>query len=1194
MRSKSGLLIGGWAWQCYARTFLLVFLLALSGSLAAQTRSVMDIRVNYKADKTSLAKVLKDIRALTNVRFTYNSDLIRNQPPVNVDAKGQRLQDVLQHILAGTKLQFAEDMGGIIIYPEVEANQKTGRKSFLLSGQVVSENGPNLEGISIRAMESNIGTVTGDDGIFSLMVYENELLRFSGVGIRAVTMRANPATEGLMKVTLKPSPEEIKEVVVNGYQRIEARMATASTFKLNAADILQPGEPSIDRMLQGKVPGLMILNTSGGVNAAPKIRMRGTSTFIGNASPIWVIDGMIRPEPVPLATGELNNIIGGDFNLLGNAVRGLNPYDIESITFLRDAAATAIYGTQAANGVIVIQTKRGKAGPLQISYNTDMSFSARPSYRRMNLMNSEERMNFSKEIIDDGLVKERFTAGFEPESSYEKLLARLYARELTEDQFKAAVQASSSRNTDWFRELFRNAFSMNHSLSVGGGNENTTWYASLGYGRNNGAGKKDGNERYNADIRLNAKLSKRLKLDLHLMAGYSQMEGYYTAVNPMTYAIQASRFMDPHERYAWSLPDVPSGNYIPKPINYNIHDEIANTLNTNASRNASANLQLSYNIGGGLRFEHMSSAISDATDAFRAAFEASSHSGKIRGWNLGEVVPVEVMNRSELNRGGIANFSNMNSLTINTRNSLQFSKYLFKQRDQFDFTVGTEISSRQLKGHLSQEPGYYHDRGKTFYANDFSRRRQSRNQLMDQLDNRLGLYANAAYNYDNRYTVGVTVRSDGSNRFGQYSNSKFLPNFGSSFRWNVTGEKWMKTTRFFNNLGLRASYGTQGNVVTQVGPSLIANFIPGTEEERNLLGRPPVVIKTLPYPNLRWEKTYQWNLGLDVALLQNRVNLAVDLYGKKSVDLLSARAVPAENGVEETYVNLGNMTNGGLEITLNVVAVQKKDMTVSFTFMNSINRNKVGEQGYRNNHMDYLSGSAIMPGRPLSGFYSFSYNGLDGKTGLPVFNFMNPGKILNEPYEYMVYSGQLEPSVFGNVAPSFRYKNFSMNMALYYSIGASKRLNQMFRRLDAGYGIPSPSSNASRDLIDRWRKPGDEQFTDVPVIRDIFPAGYQQLPMVRDFAGAGSMAQYQMYDLSDLRVVNANFLRCRYIMMAYAVPATVFRNTPVKNLRMSLNISNPFTIASRQLNGQDPEIDGVGTTALPISRQFAWSIQANF
>jgi hypothetical protein len=595
-----------------------------------------------------------------------------------------------------------------------------------------------------------------------------------------------------------------------------------------------------------------------------------------------------------------------------------------------------------------------------------------------------------------------------------------------------------------------------------------------------------------------------------------------------------------------------------------------------------------------LRFEHQSSAISDAAEAFSAVFEASSYAARARGWNLGDIVPEQTLKQSRLSRGGIASFSNMNSLTINTRNSLHFSKYLFKQRDQFDFTVGTEISSRQMKGHLSQEPGYFHDRGKTFYANELSRSNYSRNNLIDMLDNRIGVYANAAYNYDNRYTLGLTVRSDGSNRFGQYSNSKFLPNFGSSFRWNVTGEKWMKTTKFFNNLGLRATFGTQGNVVTQVSPNLIANFKPATEEDRNIADRPPVVIKGLPYPDLRWEKTYQWNLGLDVALLQNRVNLAVDVYGKKSVDLISSRAVPLENGVSETYVNLGDMSNGGIEITLNVVAIQKKDLGLSFMFMNSLNRNKVEDDGYRNMHTDYLYGRAILPGRPLSGFYSFSYKGLDGTTGLPTFNLMNPGKALNEPYEYMVYSGQLEPVLFGNIAPSLRYKSFSLNTGLYYSFGASKRLNEMYRRNNVGHGIPTPSSNTGRELIDRWRKPGDEMFTDIPVIRDMVPTEYQRLPMVLGYGAQTSMSQYEMYDLSDFRVVNASFLRCKYISMAYTVPAAVIRNSAVKGVRVNFTVNNIFTIASRDLKGQDPEIDGVGSTALPIPRQYAWSIQANF
>lgn len=1197
MSMKTGTPFQGKAWHSLALfSLLFAWLLCAPGEVKSQTPSVLDIRVTYKADKTPLAKALKDIRTLSNVRFTYNADIIRRQPPVTVDMKHVTLENLLKQVLQNTKLQFAVDLGGIIIYPDEDpgGNTKPGKVGFLLQGQVLSEQGPQLAGVSIRALESNMGTVTGDDGLFSLVVTDGEQLRFSAVGLTPVTLRAKNHGEGLMIVKLKPATEEIKEVVVNGYQRIEARMSTAATFKLDAAQILQPGAPSIDKMLQGKVPGLMILNTSGGINAAPVIRMRGTSTFVGNPSPLWVIDGMIRPDPVPISSSDVNNVVNGNYSLIGSAVSGLNPYDVESITFLRDAAATAIYGTRAANGVIVIQTKRGKSGPLTVSYNTDMSFVARPSYKSMQLMNSEERINLSREIIADGLVRNVLTRGFVPASTYEGLRAKLISRELTEDQFKLAVQEMGVRNTDWFKILFRNSFSMSHSLSLSGGTDKASWYSSLSYTKGYGSAKEEGRDRYTADVRLNANVTKRMRVDMHVMASYMKMNGYYGGVSPLTYAIRTNRSIDPNEHYDWRMATVDASGFRPSPLQYNMLHELESTSNTNSVRSASANFNLSYDLGWGIRFQHSSSAMIDASDAFMAYDETSAVAAVARGYKLGDPVPDNAKAISQLPKGGLANLSNMNSLVLNTRNGLTFTRQLFDKRDQFDVTVGTEVMSRNIQGVLSQQPGYFPDRGRTFDANDFSRRSLGKTEIRDVQENQLGLYLNSAYNLMNKYIVGVTVRSDGSNRFGQYSNAKFLPNYGVSFRWDVSQEKWAQGWKALDRLSFRSSLGTQGNVVTEVGPNLIVSFKPGLADVFNINDRPRVIVKSLAYPDLRWEKTWQVNFGADVSLLGGRINLMADYYIKKGRDLLSGRAVPLENGVDEVLVNAGSMNNRGLELVLNVVPVQRRDWNVSISFVNSLNKNEVVDQGYRNTYLDFINGTASVPGMPVGAFYSYAFKGLSADKGLPLFyNMEDKGRAV-DPREVLVYSGKQIPSFFGTVMPEIRYKQFTFGGTFYYSLGTHKRMNPLYDKMVIAYGIPEPVNNASREMMDRWRKPGDERYTNIPATRDITIPEYQLIPKIIGQASASSFPQYEMFDKSDLRVANSSFLRCTQMNLRYTVPRKVLGTSGIKGLQCSINVSNPFTIASGKLRGQDPEIEGVGTTALPITRQYAWSIQATF
>ncbi len=692
-------------------------------------------------------------------------------------------------------------------------------------------------------------------------------------------------------------------------------------------------------------------------------------------------------------------------------------------------------------------------------------------------------------------------------------MTKLNKREISESEFKQAVQASSARNTDWFKLLFRNSFSMNHSIGLSGGNDKSSWYSSFSYSKANGTAKEDELERFTADVRLNAHIGKRLRTEFIINANHNTSTGYATSITPLTYAIQTNRAISPDVDYDWRYGNTGTVEY--DPVTYNFLRDVNNTNMSNKAQSASAILNLHYDLGAGFRLDHSSSATADAAESFKGINDISPTASILRGWDFGLVVPQARIDGSVLPYGGVAGYSNLNTQTFNTRNSLNYSKMLFRSRDQFNFTLGSEISSSHVKGHITQEPGYYPDRGMVFDANDKSRRQLSLRQLLDMVDNKVGVYATTAYNMMGRYTLGFTARSDGSNRFGQYSNARFLPNYSASFRWDVTQEKWLKSSRWLDRFQIRTSYGTQGNVVTEVGPELIVRF----EEAKDgptINGRPRVLVKSLPYPDLRWEKTYQFNLGTDISLFHNRLNLQVDWYRKHGIDLITRRDVPIENGVSNIYVNAGSMNNNGIEVVVNVVAVQRKDLKVALTFLNSFNDNKVADKGYKNQFIDYLNGTAYEPGVPLSGFYSMVLKGLNGQTGLPEFAKLEGDGKGMKTTDLLTYSGKKIPDFFGTIAPNITYKNFSLSGTFYYSIGTHKRLNPLYARIDATNGIPQTSSNASRELIGRWRKPGDEKYTDVPVLKDLTTADYIVFPAL----AAGPLTTqrspifYTMYQIS--------------------------------------------------------------------------------
>ncbi|HEY9259819.1 SusC/RagA family TonB-linked outer membrane protein [Chitinophaga sp.] len=1185
-------------------------LLLASGAIFAQDNDGTEIlsrKVSYKAQKYPLSRVLKDLRRQMQVRFTYNDEHVRQQPPITVNMQGVTFEALLNEILKGTDLTYTVTFGGVILGKKEKAVAEVVKPNdmhVVLRGQVISASGVPLAGVSIRALETGVMTVTQPDGNFVLMPRENEQVRFSLLGMKPFMYKAIRTEEQVVRLKMDTIVQAIQEVVVNGYQKIDPRLATGSVTKLTAAQVIEPGAPSIDKMLQGKVPGLMVVNTSGGVNAAPKLRMRGTSTLLGNAAPLWVIDGMIRPDPVDISSALLNNVINNasqsNFELMGNAISGVNPYDIESITFLRDAAATAIYGTRAANGVIVVTTKRGKEGPVQITYNTDLSFQQRPTYQGMNLMNSKERVLLSRQFQEDHVVFNQ--NGFEESLSYEGLLQRRWAGKLNEEQFKQQVAVLETRNTDWFKELFRNQFSMLHSLSLAGGNEKTTYYASLQYADNKGAAKKDALQKYAANLNLRSKIGKRLTVDLSLNGNFRKSQGYY-GINPLSYALQTNRIFSPDDfipmKNSTTYENEYNLNVNAPPITLNARNEIAHSENTSTVRSVTANLNLDYKLGKGFYFRNSSSFISDASEGMTYGDYYTYSTAIIRGWEQSWTPTAAAVNSATLPVGGMAYMTAYNNTVYSLRNSIDYTTGIFDQRDQINISLGNELNSKTGNTQTHTLPGFFPDRGNIFSPTPRGLQQLASNSLTLAKENAVSLYGTAAYNMKNRYILSATVRADGSNRFGKKANSNFRPNYSISGRWNATMESWFPRGGILSDWQVRASFGTQGNVVAAVGPNLISQY---TTAKRDPITQTPYqTIKSMPYPDLRWEKTYQVNLGTNVGFFNDRLTINAEYYEKRTTDVIDQLPIPYEYGMTFMYRNGGKVFNKGLELSAMARLIQRRDASFSLSFSTSRNLNRLANQTSNFGYQSLFTGSGNLPGRAVSGIYSYIFNGLNSQTGIPMFQNVDRPKFTSDPNDLFVYSGQLDPKVTMTLMPTITYKSFSLTSSFYLSLGSVKRLNPIFGNSGGLNGIPAPMANASRDFLNRWRKPGDEMYTNVPVALDITEASqYLYIPYNTGTSSSNGNRSFiqvsplQAYNQSDLMTVKNDYLRCNALNLRYAVPPARLSGMGMRALSLGFTVSNVFTIANPKLGGQDPEINGVGSSALPMTRQFTGSINASF
>ena len=388
-----------WKFNFSLRMRLLVTLL-LVGALHVSANSSAQTKVSLTMKNAAVEEVFQRLESMTGYTFLYNLELLKGCGRVDVDARDEDFSQLLAGVLKPLGLAFTIDDRVVVITRDEE---KKVPEELIIKGRVLMKDSTSLPGATVIVKGTSVGVVTDNNGRFTLSVLnvENPVLVFSFVGLKKKEVKYDGKE---MLVVMEEETHEVDEVVVTGYGNVAKGNYTGSAYTVQARDILMAGVSSIDQMLQGVVPGMLVMNKTGLVGATPKIRVRGTSTLLGSQEPVWVVDGVIQHDPQPFNSEENTkfSVDADDIKeLAGNAISWLNPNDIETITVLKDASATAIYGSQAANGVIVITTKKAQAGRVQVSYSGDFTLGQRPRYGLYDLMNSEERMQLSKEIYEE-------------------------------------------------------------------------------------------------------------------------------------------------------------------------------------------------------------------------------------------------------------------------------------------------------------------------------------------------------------------------------------------------------------------------------------------------------------------------------------------------------------------------------------------------------------------------------------------------------------------------------------------------------------------------------------------------------------------------------------------------------------------------------------------------------------------------
>ncbi len=1173
--------------------------MSLSASVRAQ-----QMKVSIEMRGATLEEIIWTLEKKSEITFFYNVADVAGIRGLDAVFKDTSLEEILGKVLEGTGLYYQMNDKVVVVKRLIESKTDS-LTNARVTGYVKDEGGLPLPGVSVLLKGTTVGVSTDKNGKFVLMVPDlsKATIVVSFIGMKTQTLSCLRFKEmNPWVIVMEEDAQEMEEVVVTGYQRIDKRLSASSTYTVKAADIMKSGMNSIDDMLQGEIPGLMIVNTSGSPSALPKIRMRGTATLLGNAAPVWVIDGVIREDPVNITNEDVAaamEMTNPNYLMFGNAISGLNPMDIESITFLKDASATAIYGTRAANGVIVVTTKKGRSGRTAVNYSGTYTVKQRPSYRKSaDVMNSQERMKLSKEFFEDGLI-----LASTPRYGYEKAMLDYLENRIPFSDVEQEYSRRVVMNTDWFDVLFSNAFSHSHSLSISGGKDRISYYISASFASDKGTANGDDVKRYTLNSRVELPVFKWLDADFKMEYSNRQVSSFYD-VNPMNYALRTARTLAADERYVRSTnyvsQEIKEGQYqgvhkFTYDLTYNVLDELRESGSEGENQSFSTALSLRANILAGLKGDVLVSYSATRGLTEKWATDRSYYMANLRGYDYGSVEPGSINEKlSMYPYGGRYERDEENSDLWMVNARLNYMK-TWDDVHSLNVMVGGEMTSHKQTGFETAEYGYFPDRGKVIYYEynqadagnlyDFYGTSASKHpvSLTDQINNKMSLLATLAYSYKNRYILNTNFRVDASSRFGKKTNNRFLPIWSIAARWNVVSERWMEKQKWFNDLSLKVSYGLQGNVISTVGPDLIAKYPLKPIDE--YIGEYVLNLKSLPYPDLRWEKTQTVNLGLEFSMFDSRFSGSVEYYQKRGKELLYTLNVPVEQGVDAAYQNGANIRNEGIDVSLTFVPLKTQNFRWTLSPVLSWNRDKIRRKTENRSYGEYLSGTVVLNDYAVSSFWSWKYKGLTHEDGFPVFEYDSGNGYTNtemkeDPTKFLEYSGRRNPVVTGGLSTRFVFYNFTLRASFAYNLGAKIRLRPVY---DSRMALDAPShyENVPAEFVTHWRKPGDEEFTDNP--------GFLKPGRTYMYVHpAGTESMYTMWDEGNHRVVSGDFLRCRSIGLNYSFPKSVASRLGLNGLTMELSGNDLFVIANKRLRNQDPE-----TSSSAVPRQPSYNFTIN-
>ncbi len=1021
-----------------------------------------------------------------------------------------------------------------------------------VTGTVVSsDDGQPVIGAAIKAVGTNSGTVSDVNGKFSLSVPRGTQLEISYIGMQSKTVKAG---NNIVVTLSSDNKTTIDEVVVTGYGVVKKQAFTGSASTLNADQIGNKIDPNPIKSLEGTVPGLQMNIGSGQPGAPASIYLRGRNSLNSGTQPLYVIDG------VPFD----NDAVGlrADEGQVTSPLSTLNASDIASITVLKDATATSIYGARAANGVIVITTKHGSKGKPKVNFTAKLGFNEMPSYTdRYKLVDADKNIELASEALLNSYkeygANSTFGSGNESNGlgfSYDLAGAKKFYDWYTGGW--VSNYEASGKSTDWLDEVTRTGVVQSYSVDIsGGGNSDHSpvYYASLAYDDNKSLIKGKDLLRYSARFNMDHEISKWVKYGFNSDLSYTCTNmgaggGYYS--DPLTQAYMMNPMSPVYTKDGDYNFDTTTG-YNPVALRSKYGDK-----STAKQYRVLLNPYVQIHLTPDLYFMTRGGVDAYIIDEFGY-------------WSF--------LDEQGADENGFGENANTTRILLTITNTLNYIK-TFNGVHHLNLLIGQEGQKKNYKEAYLAGTNY-----PVTDLNDVSLASVPGSAATERNELKLNSYFfNGQYDYNNKYYLSGSLRTDGSSRFA--SGHRWATFWSVGAKYRLTAEKFMAPTKsWLSNTDLRISYGTTGN--QEVGNTTIANGYYASSDlygfQYKYNGIPGMALEQFGNPNLKWETTKKFNVGIDFMLF-DRVNVTMDYYDHQTSDMVFAVPVSFSTGLSSIYQNIGKLQNRGFEASVNAVVIKNKDLTWSLSWNGSTNKNKVKKLSTGNPIESTFQITQV--GYPINEFYMKEYAGVDPKTGEALwYQYAGDDKSTPDKDESKItttdynkaakrYMGDPNPKFLGSFSTDLNAYGFDLNVQFNYSTGAKIYGNNL--RYDEQTGSSFYENYINYVYDHRWQKEGD--VTDVP-------------RMDTD----GSLANSQ----SSRFLMNGNYLKIRSLTLGYTLPKSLLRNTFINNLRLFMEAENLYTFTSSNYIGLDPagvDADGVQWWNYPQSRSFVFGVTVGF